>query len=108
MDVLPTKIDHHPRLAHFLASAMHCKITTWLGMFKGDTPKGLKLIGSGPWVRHLKRRLVRNAFKKSGTTKQYMKDGKRRFCGTALLKRTQVYTKCFGRQAGVLKHEHTS
>ena len=87
-------------MARFLAMAVNFRESTWLGMFGASTPKALKLYASDPWVHHLKRRLVRKNFSKSTTTRRYIKDGRKRFAGTASLKATQVYTKSFGCQVG--------
>ena len=58
----PAKIDAAPRLAAFLAHRVHFRVTTYLGMFGGKTPKPIKLISDDPFIQHLYRTTVRDGW----------------------------------------------
>lgn len=55
---LPPEIHLAPRLQAFLFNRVYWEVHTWLGMFGGKTPKGVKLISDDPFIEHLRRTVV--------------------------------------------------
>ena len=96
-----TEIDFHPRLKAFLDARQCQKTMTWLGMYRSNTAKPIKLISSDVFIRFLYRKLNRAWVPKSvAAVRKTMPDGRVTYQGTKHLRETQHYPRAFGKQAG--------